>query len=70
MHTLNYPLSTKWVVAHNNDNVFHVSIVEPQNCFTTGQPFMEVFDTKEEILSMFPNLSTQLIDKNYNYLNE
>lgn len=57
MHTLNYPETTKWVVSHNNDNVFHVSEVKPNNCLLTGQPFMEVFDSREEMLIRFPQLS-------------
>jgi hypothetical protein len=60
MHTLNYPETTKWVVAHNNDNVFHVSEVKPNNCLLTGEPFMEVFDSKEEMLTSFPQLSSNI----------
>jgi hypothetical protein len=57
MYTLSHPETTKWVVAHNNDDVFHVSEVKPNNCILTGQPFMEVFDSKEEMLTSFPQLS-------------
>lgn len=57
MHTLNYPETTKWVVAHNNDDIFHVSKVKPNNCLLTGQPFMEVFDSEDEMLIRFPQLS-------------
>jgi hypothetical protein len=60
MHTLNYPETTKWVVAHNNDNVYHVSEVQSQNCFTTGQPFMDVFDSIEDLLTSYPNLSSEV----------
>ena len=59
MHSLNYPESTKWVVSHNNDDVFHVSEVKPNNCLLTGQPFMEVFNSKEEMLSQFPRLANE-----------
>jgi hypothetical protein len=58
MHTLNYPETTKWAVGHNNEDVFHVSEVQQQNCFTTGQPFMDVFNSKEEMLTAFPHLSS------------
>lgn len=58
MHTLNYPLSTKWVVAHNGEDIYHTSIVEPQNCFATGQPYLEVFDSEEDLLTAFPQLSS------------
>jgi len=57
MQTLNYPSTTKWVVAHNGSDVFHVSEVQPQQSFSTGQPLMEVFDSKEDLLTAFPNLS-------------
>ena len=57
MNQLNYPETTKWVVAYNNTGIFHTCYVEPQNCFSTGQPFLEIFDTQEELLSAFPNLS-------------
>ena len=49
--------NTKWIVAHNNNDIFHVSVVGILNCFSTGQPFMETFDTKEELLNTFPHLS-------------
>ena len=61
MYNLEYPETTKWVVAHNGNNVYHTAVVEPQNCFATGQPFMEVFDSKEELLTAFPHLSGQFI---------
>jgi hypothetical protein len=58
MPTLNYPQTSKWIVAHNNIDVFHVSEVHPNNCFATGQPYMDVFDTKDELLSAFPQLTS------------
>jgi hypothetical protein len=53
MNELNYPETTKYVIVHNNE-VFTNHIVEPQNCFSTGQPFMVVFDTEEEAKQAFP----------------
>lgn len=53
MNELNYPETTKHVIVHDNETfVYH--IVEPQNCLSTGQPFMEVFDTEEEAKLEFP----------------
>lgn len=57
MGSLNYPETPKWVVAHNGTDVYHVSLVEPQNCFSSGQPYMDIFDSKEELLVAFPHLS-------------
>lgn len=58
MPSLNYPETSKWVVAHNNSDVFHICEIHPNNCFATGQPFMDVFDTQDELLSAFPQLSS------------
>jgi hypothetical protein len=58
MHSLNYPPTTKWVVAHNNNDIFHPCFVESQNCFETGQPFLDVFDSKEDLITAFPHLSS------------
>lgn len=62
MPSLNYPETTKWVVAHNNVDVFHYSEVQPQNCFSSGQPNMDIFDSKEEMLTAFPQLSVYFVD--------
>lgn len=60
MLCLNNPESTKWVVAHNNKDIFHFSIVEPQHNFSTGQPYMEVFDSVDEVVAAFPQLSADI----------
>ncbi len=60
MLSLEFPETTKWVVAHNNNNVFHFAEVQPQNCFTTGQPFMDVFDSIKDLLTAYPNLSSEV----------
>lgn len=61
-HHLHHPETTKWVVAHNGTNTYHFTLVEPHNCFATGQPFMEVFDSQEALLSAFPNLSGHFVE--------
>jgi hypothetical protein len=63
MPFLNYPETAKWVVAHNGNDIFHLSEVQPQNCFATGQPFLEVFNTQEEALIAFPQLSAQFVEE-------
>lgn len=62
MPVLNFPETIKWVVAHNNNDTFIPGKVEPQNCFTTGQPFLDVFDTREEAISAYPSLSGYFIE--------
>jgi hypothetical protein len=53
MNELNYPETTKHVIIHDNE-IFTYHIVEPQNCLSTGQPFMEIFDSEEEAKQFFP----------------
>jgi hypothetical protein len=67
MHELNYPETTKWVLAHNGENIYHTSVVKPQNCFVTGQPFMEIFDSEQELLAAHPNLSSYQVET---YIND
>lgn len=54
MNELNYPQTTKYIIAHNGEDIFSFNTIEPQNCFSTGQPFMEIFDSKEEAKQAFP----------------
>lgn len=56
MSSIQYPETTKYVVAHNGNDVFHYKIIEPQNCFASGQPFLEIFDSEEEVKEAFPQL--------------
>jgi hypothetical protein len=53
MNEINFPETTKYVIVHDNETfVYH--IVEPQNCLSTGQPFVEVFNSEEEAKQAFP----------------
>jgi len=63
MYVLNYPETIKWVVAHNGESIFHVSKVEPQNTLSTGQPFMDVFESQESLLFTFPHLSGHFVQE-------
>lgn len=49
MEQLSKPLTTKQVVCHNGKSVYHFMEVTPNLVVTSGQPFMEVFDTKEAL---------------------
>ena len=53
MQEINYPETTKHIVAHNNEKYIYVK-VDPQNCFRTGYPLVEIFDTKEMAKEHFP----------------
>jgi hypothetical protein len=54
MNELNYPETTKHVIAHNGEDTFVYVMIEPQNCLSTGQPFIEIFDCEEEAKQAFP----------------
>ena len=50
----NTELTAKHVICHNNTDVFHYSIVEPNDGLVTGQPFIEIFNSEEEAKQAFP----------------
>ena len=58
MNELNHPETTKHVIIHDNET-FAYHIVEPQNCLSTGQPFMEIFDSEQEAKQTFPQAFPQ-----------
>ena len=59
-HSLHRPSYTKYVVAHNDGDICHYSVVTPIDCFDTGQPKMEVFDTEAEAIAAFPCLESAI----------
>lgn len=65
MNELNHPETTKHVIVHDNETfVYH--IVEPQNCFCTGQSYMEIFDSEAEAREAFPQaFSEEFLVDNY-----
>lgn len=46
-----------WVIAHDADSVFHPAEVEVGNVLTTGQPFLEQFDTEEAMVQRLIDLT-------------
>jgi hypothetical protein len=58
MNELNYPETTKYVIVHDNE-IFDFFIIEPQNCISTGKPYMEIFDSEEEAKQAFPQVFLQ-----------
>lgn len=66
----NTELTAKHVICHNNLDVFHYSVVEPNDGFVTGQPFMEVFDSEEKAKETFPQVFPKIENElNNNLLN-
>lgn len=57
MPSLEYPNTTKWVVCHDGTETYHLATVTPEQCFKTGQQFMEVFESYAEACTSFPNLT-------------
>jgi hypothetical protein len=62
MKELMHPETTKFVVCHNGEDVFHYSIVTPEDGLVTGQPFMDIFDSEEEVKVAFPNLIKETVN--------
>lgn len=64
MPSIEYPETTKYVIAHNNKDVFHYNIVEPQHCFASGQPYIEAFDSEKEAKKAFPHaFPKEIVDR-------
>ena len=50
-----HKIETKYVVCHNGIDVYQFCVVEPGQQLTTGQPFMDIFDTEAEMLTAYGN---------------
>ena len=57
MPSLEYPNTTKWVVCHSGTGPYHFTTVTSEQCFKTGQEFMEVFESYAEAYTAFPDLT-------------
>jgi hypothetical protein len=57
MITINDHTSTKYVVAHNGADVFHIVKLEVGQELSSGQPYVEAFDTEEELSLKLADLS-------------
>ena len=49
MHTIDNVTETKWVLCHNSTDIFHIVKLEIGNKLETGQPYIEEFDTEEQL---------------------
>ena len=47
----------KWGLSHNEKDVFHLLKLNPGNQVVTGQEFLEIFDTEEELESRVTELT-------------
>jgi hypothetical protein len=49
MHTLDNITQTTWVLCHDSVEVFHIIKLEAGNKLDTGQPYLEQFDTEDQL---------------------
>jgi hypothetical protein len=59
MNQINFPETTKYVVVQiikEGVDEFQGFVVEPQHQFSSGNPIIRVFDSKEEAENVFPDL--------------
>lgn len=63
MKEINFPQTTKWIVAYDDSfSKYCPRVVTPIDCFITGLPFLDVFDTREAAISAFPSLSAHFTE--------
>jgi len=51
-----------WVIYHNGNNVFHMVPVEKGQQSTSGLPFMEMFENKDEAKQRMLELNPDWVD--------
>ena len=51
----------KFYLAHNLINIFHYGSLSPEQVVTTGQPYLEYFDTEQELIDRLLSLGQEYI---------
>ena len=51
----------KYFLAHNGINIFHYTRIQQNQFVTTGQPFLEYFNTEEELMARLLELNQEYI---------
>ena len=51
----------KFYLAHNGIDVFHYSNLQENQIVTTGQPFLEYFETEQELIDRLLELGQEFI---------
>jgi hypothetical protein len=49
----------KWILCHNNADIFHPSLIKVGGNLSSGQPNLEKFDTKEELIARVKELNPE-----------
>jgi hypothetical protein len=51
MNEIKNSTEEKWVLCHNNNDIFHASLIKVGGNLSSGQPNLEKFDTKDELIA-------------------
>jgi hypothetical protein len=51
----------KFYLAHNLINIFHYGSLSPEQVVTTGQPYLEYYDTEQELINRLLELGQEYI---------
>jgi hypothetical protein len=49
MNKIENAIKNMWVLCHNGINIFHITELKIGENLETGQPYIECFDTEEEL---------------------
>jgi len=52
-------LETKWILCHNGKDIFHYVFFTEGQSMETGQPNVEMFDTKEELIARVAEINPE-----------
>jgi len=57
MNEIKNSTEEKWVLCHNGFDIFHVSLIKIGGNLSSGQPNLEKFDTKEQLVARVKELN-------------
>jgi hypothetical protein len=55
----------KYFLAHNSENVFHYCEIKEGQMVTTGQPYLEYFNTLEQLKQRLNELGVEYTEPNF-----
>lgn len=61
MNIIENATKNMWVLCHNGKDIFHIAELQIGQNLETGQPYMECFDTEEQLQAQIQNLQEQII---------
>ena len=60
MNELKDQVTTKYVCCHNGDDIHHFVKLEPGMDLASGQPYIAIFDTLQEMVDVFGDIVPDL----------